>query len=61
MQILSQYNLTVDNMQVVVRISSDKARNNKYELVTKELSKATRALLNIVREQLVSDVEIGSY
>lgn len=60
MKILGQYKLTVDNIEVGVRVTSDKGRVDKYELVTKELSVATKALLVKVREELVADVEISS-
>ncbi len=60
MKILGQYKLTVDDIEVGVRVTSDKGRVDKYELVTKKLSAATRALLVKVREELVADVEISS-
>ena len=46
MQIIAQYKLTVDNIEVGVRVISDKGINNKYQLITKELSEATKALLD---------------
>jgi flagellar protein FlaI len=60
MQVIAQYKLTVDNIEVGVRVISEKGVNNKYQLLTKELSEATKALLDNIRDQLVSDVEISS-
>ena len=60
MEIITQYKLTVDDMQVGIRIISERGQNTKYQLVKKKLSKATNALLETVRNQLVSDVDISS-
>lgn len=60
MKILSQYKLKVDKIEVGVRVVSEKGVNNSYQLITKELSHATKALLEDIRNQLVSDVEISS-
>ena len=60
MKIISQYKLKVDDIEVGIRVVSGKGINNSYQLVTKELSHATKALLDNIRDQLVSDVEISS-
>lgn len=58
MQEIESYKVQSENIEITVRIAQTLGKNLKYELVLPELSAATSALLDSIRNQLVIETSI---
>ncbi len=57
---IEEYPVRADEIEVNVRITREKGKSPKYELVIEEISVATTALLDDIRHELITEVSVST-
>ena len=58
-KIIEQYKITADNVTIDIQIKSGEGSIKKYNLVIPEIGKATKALLDDIKDELIVEVQVS--